>query len=691
MAGKSASKRRSITLDFKRKIVLLIETKIKTQADIVRDYALSKSTVSDIWSNREKYKTSSQFADGSKKMRKSTYDDVEDALFLWLKQARSLGAPVSGPILKEKAVRLAVELGHNDFKCSDGWLDRFKKRRAVIFRVLSGESVSVPQELATDWLQTKLPWLLDQYDERNIFNADETGLFFKLLPDRTMMFKGDSCHGGKRSKERLTLLFAANMDGSEKLPLLAIGKSAKPRCFKGAKSLPVVYKSNCKAWMTASLFSEWLTDLDRKFVKEERRVLMIVDHCSAHDPAVAEQLKAIKLEFLPPNCTSLLQPCDMGIIQNFKVLYRKRLLQKLIMASENGDMDNFAIDILQCLRWARSVWENEITATTINNCFRKAGIVKNIVSDISAETGEDRSETSPCTILSARDCGNIFERLMELHFLDQTMSAEEFLVVDEHVQTAAVFTDQEIATEVKAKSAGVDGAQTGDESSDEEAPAELPPSTREASMALTLLQRYIEHNANDAVEADVLMNCVGKLDAYITKTSERNAAQKKMTDYFSSQFPISKPQLAAQWVQSLGRKSFVPTANSCLCSEHFQPDCFRDYNGRQFLREDAVPTIFAGCNTTKIELRKSRGGVVAKDPLTEKDKEKDHEKANLRTRDKKQKLKETNSANMGKTAKALKSLEFTNPGRQTDFAAENNRRDKRRVNKYTSSDKGQRC
>ncbi|XP_048886219.1 ARL14 effector protein isoform X2 [Brienomyrus brachyistius] len=41
----------------------------------------------------------------------------------------------------------------------------------------------------------------------------------------------------------------------------------------------------------------------------------------------------------------------------------------------------------------------------------------------------------------------------------------------------------------------------------------------------------------------------------------------------------------------------------------------------------------------------------------------------------------------GKTAKALKSLEFANPGRQTDFAAENNRRDKRRVNKYPSSDR----
>ncbi|KAL7831110.1 ARL14 effector protein [Colossoma macropomum] len=83
-------------------------------------------------------------------------------------------------------------------------------------------------------------------------------------------------------------------------------------------------------------------------------------------------------------------------------------------------------------------------------------------------------------------------------------------------------------------------------------------------------------------------------------------------------FPISKPQLAEQWVRSLGRKNFVPTTNSCLCSEHFQPDCFRDYNGKQFLREDAVPTIFsnwpkAGGDGTKIELRKSRGGLVTKD------------------------------------------------------------------------------
>uniref|UniRef100_A0A8C5DB06 THAP-type domain-containing protein n=1 Tax=Gouania willdenowi TaxID=441366 RepID=A0A8C5DB06_GOUWI len=57
-------------------------------------------------------------------------------------------------------------------------------------------------------------------------------------------------------------------------------------------------------------------------------------------------------------------------------------------------------------------------------------------------------------------------------------------------------------------------------------------------------------------------------------------------------FPLSKPDLVNKWVQSLGMKDFTPTANTCLCSEHFKSDCFRDYNGKQFLREDAIPSIF---------------------------------------------------------------------------------------------------
>jgi len=49
------------------------------------------------------------------------FDEVEDALLLWLKQARTYGAPIGGPLLKQKANELAAELGHEGFHYSDGW------------------------------------------------------------------------------------------------------------------------------------------------------------------------------------------------------------------------------------------------------------------------------------------------------------------------------------------------------------------------------------------------------------------------------------------------------------------------------------------------------------------------------------------------------------------------------------------
>ena len=69
---------------------------------------------------------------------------------------------------------------------------------------------------------------LEGYKACNVFNVDETGLFFKLLPDKTLTFKNEPCHSGKHSKDRITVLVGSNSDGSEKLPLLVIGKAKVP-------------------------------------------------------------------------------------------------------------------------------------------------------------------------------------------------------------------------------------------------------------------------------------------------------------------------------------------------------------------------------------------------------------------------------------------------------------------------------
>jgi hypothetical protein len=50
-----------------------------------------------------------------------------------------------------------------------------------------------------------------------------------------------------------TFALIANMDGTEKLKPLVIGKFRNPRSFKNVKSLPVNYEANKKTWMTSSV------------------------------------------------------------------------------------------------------------------------------------------------------------------------------------------------------------------------------------------------------------------------------------------------------------------------------------------------------------------------------------------------------------------------------------------------------
>lgn len=98
--------------------------------------------------------------------------------------------------------------------------------------------------------------MLDGYNPDDIFNADETSLFYKCLPDKKLAFKKERCYEGKQTKERVTCLLCLNMSRTENLPIFLIGKSAKPRDFRGIKSLPLNGCNNKKAWMTSQLFED---------------------------------------------------------------------------------------------------------------------------------------------------------------------------------------------------------------------------------------------------------------------------------------------------------------------------------------------------------------------------------------------------------------------------------------------------
>ncbi|XP_065681432.1 tigger transposable element-derived protein 2-like [Hydra vulgaris] len=113
--------------------------------------------------------------------------------------------------------------------------------------------------MTASWNETTLPTLLLNYKLENIFNADEFGLFYKCLPNKTYHLSQEKCFWGKNSKVRLTGIAAGSATG-EKLPMFVIGKSKNPRCFKHIKQLPCTYKNQLKSWMTGDLFTEWAVD-----------------------------------------------------------------------------------------------------------------------------------------------------------------------------------------------------------------------------------------------------------------------------------------------------------------------------------------------------------------------------------------------------------------------------------------------
>lgn len=68
--------------------------------------------------------------------------------------------------------------------------------------------------------------------EVQLYCADESGLFYRLLPDRTFVAANEkNAPGRKEAKERVTFLLCTNADGTYKIKSMVIGKFAKPRCF----------------------------------------------------------------------------------------------------------------------------------------------------------------------------------------------------------------------------------------------------------------------------------------------------------------------------------------------------------------------------------------------------------------------------------------------------------------------------
>jgi hypothetical protein len=513
------AKRKQFSLEEKKIIISEVDKGLK-KGEVAKKYGISPSTLSTILKDREsilKQLQTSVFVPSRKRMRMAQYEDVDTAVYKWFQDVRSRNVPLSGPLIRGKALEFAKMLEVENFQASVGWLNRFRERYGVVTKCISGEASDVPINSVNEWPNGEVAALINKYSPNDVFNADEAEVFFQLEPKRTLAQKGDKCAGDKTSKQRITALFCCNKSGTEKRKILIVGKSAKPRCLKNCKSLPCIYKFNNKAWMTQIIFNDWLIDFDKEMKKKNRKILLLIDNCTPHNEP--PKLDNIRVEYFPHNSIAVLQPLDQGIIRAVKSLYRTFLLRQIVCDLEKNIQRK--CNVKKAIEWICGAWD-DISQSTITNCWKHATST-NDANSVSEEAEYDESNTHDT---QQSELEQIWITAKKKTSLPDDVNLEDYLSVDDNVSTCYELTEVDIKSIKNSKDEGTD------ESSEDEEAVMLDDvrnvTSSEALSSLEVMRTFITSQSD---VPDFIFTNIHQLQNYLLSIKTANLVQKKIVDY----------------------------------------------------------------------------------------------------------------------------------------------------------------
>ena len=148
-----ASKRKLNIKSIKDKYSALKEVEDrKTKSQVAAKYGIPKNTLSTWLKNKDKISEATNKGSNSKRqrLRQGTFANLAQARFKWLLVFRSRDIAV----FKTKAIKFAEKMNVENFKASDGWLDRWKKQFNLSFKTVSGENNVCTDEMVAPWEQT---------------------------------------------------------------------------------------------------------------------------------------------------------------------------------------------------------------------------------------------------------------------------------------------------------------------------------------------------------------------------------------------------------------------------------------------------------------------------------------------------------------------------------------------------------
>ncbi|XP_050730733.1 uncharacterized protein LOC127005682 [Eriocheir sinensis] len=331
--------------------------------------------------------------------RSSTVSQLENAVYVWINDQNMKRNSIDDNDICAKAKSLyekmtvpgAVGLAapstsaapspapatHPEFRATKRWLLSFRRRFSVRNIKTSGQSASADHVAAAAFLR-ELESLIEEkgYRPEQVWNMDETVLYWKRMPARTLLSKGR-----RVARDRCALLLCANAAGHLTKPGL-VYTSANPGPLRQKKKnlLPVHWMTHSQGCTTSTVVMDWARHCLLPEVQAylwgqglPRKFLLILDNALGHHQALEGMLEGVEVVFLPPNTSPLIQPLEQGIMAAFKACYTRRSMQRL---QESVDVEpNLSVadywsgfTIADCLVLLQETLR-DLRPKTVNDCW----------------------------------------------------------------------------------------------------------------------------------------------------------------------------------------------------------------------------------------------------------------------------------------------------------------------------------
>ena len=365
--------------------------------------------------------------------------DLEAEVLEYLIDQRAKGIAVSNEDLKTKALEIARDIDDTsgklaNFKASEGWLRRWKKRNNVAILRGTSEAQKIPADYG-DKIKEFMELIKSKrrehdYTTYSIGNMDQTMCRFNMAPKATNSLKNErsvriATTGG--SKRGFTVALCGLATGHKKPAYICFKErnaTIPPRVFANLR-IPdnIMVTASLNGWMTGDKMKHWVNRVWGQNVDDVRR-LIILDRARIHTmPATVEELaqRDTDVVFVPGGCTPIAQPADVAWNLPFKAALRKEWKawrEQDIRTAQNNLKMATRQDVIN---WVSKAWR-AVGEETIKKSFKYCGISNKL------DKSEDwmLSDTMMDVIRGTCGAKDIQDEAAQLLFMSDSESDREF-------------------------------------------------------------------------------------------------------------------------------------------------------------------------------------------------------------------------------------------------------------------------